>query len=186
MDRADKVTDAERLKRTPRHPEAFGIFYRRHIADVVGYFRRRTDSAELALDLAAETFARALETAPRFSARDAPAAAWLFAIARNLLTDSYRRGRVEDAARVRLQMQPLTITDVGAEMIEALTGAADAVQAIALDDTLPADQAQAIRAHMIDERPYAELAAELGCSAQVVRQRVSRGLRSLRRKVEDR
>ena len=45
---------------------------------------------------------------------------------------------------------------------------------------LPAEQAQAVRARIIDERDYPGIAAELACSQSVVRQRVSRGLVTLR------
>jgi RNA polymerase sigma-70 factor (ECF subfamily) len=38
----------------------------------------------------------------------------------------------------------------------------------------------AIEAHHLEERGYAEIAAELQCSESVVRKRVSRGLASLR------
>jgi DNA-directed RNA polymerase specialized sigma24 family protein len=50
-----------RLHRRKRPGDAFGQFYDRHVASVLAYFRRRTGDAELAMDLTAETFARALE-----------------------------------------------------------------------------------------------------------------------------
>ena len=46
-------------------PEAFALFYRRHVAGLLGYFLRRTDDPELAADLCAETFAAALDGAHR-------------------------------------------------------------------------------------------------------------------------
>ncbi|WP_371683492.1 sigma factor-like helix-turn-helix DNA-binding protein [Solirubrobacter soli] len=41
-------------------------------------------------------------------------------------------------------------------------------------------------ARVVDDRDYDEIATELDCSAQVVRQRVSRGLRTLRTHLEER
>ncbi|MGH2858758.1 MAG: RNA polymerase sigma factor, partial [Solirubrobacteraceae bacterium] len=52
-------------------------------------------------------------------------------------------------------------------------------------DELPATQRDAVLARVVDERPYAEIAAEMRCSELLVRQRVSRGLRTLRTKLED-
>ena len=52
--------DEQLLAATPTTPAAFAIFYRRHEAAVLGYFMRRSGNAELAADLAAETFAAAL------------------------------------------------------------------------------------------------------------------------------
>jgi RNA polymerase sigma factor (sigma-70 family) len=176
----DTLDDAELLERSGANPEAFGVFYRRHVGAVLGYFRGRTGDPQVALDLAAETFARALEAAPAFRRGRAPATAWLYAIARNLLTDSYRRGRVEDDARRRLAMQPLILTDEGLARVEALSEARDQLSDLVLEHVIPAEQLEAIQARVVDERPYEEIARTLRCSPQVVRQRVSRGLRALR------
>jgi len=47
-------------------------------------------------------------------------------------------------------------------------------------EALPDEQRDAVRAHVIHERSYSEIASELQCSEALVRQRVSRGLRALR------
>ena len=57
MERADPRSDGELLVATASDPEAFGLFYRRHVRGMLSFFRRRVGSAELALDLTAETFA---------------------------------------------------------------------------------------------------------------------------------
>jgi DNA-directed RNA polymerase specialized sigma24 family protein len=62
-------------------PEAFGIFYRRHVRGVLSFFRRRVRSAALAFELTAETFATALDVAPRYRPRPEPARGWLYGIA---------------------------------------------------------------------------------------------------------
>ena len=50
------LSDEDLLRRTVREPQAFDVFYLRHEAVVLAYFRRRTNSADVALDLTAETF----------------------------------------------------------------------------------------------------------------------------------
>jgi DNA-directed RNA polymerase specialized sigma24 family protein len=47
-------------------------------------------------------------------------------------------------------------------------------------EQLAPDQATAVRARVIDERPYGEIATSMRCSEAVVRKRVSRGLAHLR------
>jgi DNA-directed RNA polymerase specialized sigma24 family protein len=49
--------------------------------------------------------------------------------------------------------------------------------------TLPAEQRSAIRAHVIDERGYGDIANDLQVGEPVVRQRVSRGLAALRGRI---
>lgn len=172
-----ELNDDELLARTVRDPEAFGAFYRRHERPVLAYFRRRVGHPELAADLAAETFAAALIAAPKFRPGPTPAAAWLFGIARHKLLDSLARGRVEDHARRRLGLEPLVLADDALAAIETLESDL-AVRRVL--DNLPPDQAQAIQARVIDERPYGEIADELALSSSVIRKRVSRGLATLR------
>jgi DNA-directed RNA polymerase specialized sigma24 family protein len=103
---------------------------------------------------------------------------------RNLLTDSYRRGRVADDARRRLALEPMTVTDLGFERVEAAADAASELGAVDLDEVLSREQAGAVRARVLEDRSYEQIAQQLSCSPQVARQRVSRGLRNLRRRWE--
>jgi RNA polymerase sigma-70 factor (ECF subfamily) len=56
----DRLDDDELLALTPRRPEAFAVFYRRHEQALLGWLVRRTGDPELAADLSAETWAAAL------------------------------------------------------------------------------------------------------------------------------
>src|ERR1700760_4426670 len=84
----------------------FARFYRRREDAVLAFFLRRVGSADVALDLTAETFARALDGRRRFDASLGDAGGWLFGIARNVLASSVKRGRVDDSMRRRLKMEP--------------------------------------------------------------------------------
>jgi RNA polymerase sigma factor (sigma-70 family) len=172
--------DERLLALARQEPSAFGAFYRRHEDRMLSYFLSRVGDPEVAADLTAETFAAALASAHRFRPRRQPAAAWLFGIARNTLAMSRRRGRVEVRARRRLGMAPLVLTDELVERIEELDGTA-----LELVDGLPPDQRDAVRARVVDERDYDEIAKDMRCSEAVVRKRVSRGLGTLRARLED-
>jgi RNA polymerase sigma-70 factor (ECF subfamily) len=165
-------------------PEAFAVFYRRHVTALLGYFVRRTRDPELAADLCAETFAAALAGAHRFRPERGPAVAWLYGIARRLLAHARRRGAVEDRARRRLGMNPLALTDEALERIDALAAAEASATALhAALDALPADQREALEARVIDEREYDDLAVAFHTSESVIRKRVSRGLAGLRERM---
>lgn len=174
-------SDVQALRRTASEPEAFAAFYRRHAERVLQFFASRTAEPELAADLMAETFALALANSGKYRERDGPPIAWLFGIARNLLTDSYRRGAVIDRARQRLELEPVRLDDEDIIRIEQLAALPSVEQLLA---GLSDDEAAAVRARVVDERPYPEIATELRCSEAVVRQRVSRGLARLRATVE--
>lgn len=161
-------------------PDAFATFYRRYVRGVLGFFRRQVGSAEVALDLTAETFAAALEGASRYEHRGESARGWLYGIAWNKLHEAQRRRQVEDKVRRALGMAPIRLTDQGIERIEKLA-AGPALERL---EALPASQREAVRAHILEERSYTEIARQLHCSPSVVRQRVSRGVRAIRAKME--
>ncbi|MDO9353651.1 MAG: sigma-70 family RNA polymerase sigma factor [Solirubrobacteraceae bacterium] len=177
----DDLDDAELLLALRSQPEAFAALYRRYERPVLAWLVRRTGRADLAADLTAETFAGALESLRRDTGPSGPFAPWIFTIARNKLADTQRRGHAEDSARRRLEMDPVLLGPVELSAIDRL---ADDAVVLDLVSALPADQREAVVARIIDEKDYAEIAAELRCSELVVRKRVSRGLAGLRLRLE--
>jgi RNA polymerase sigma-70 factor (ECF subfamily) len=163
---------------------AFGELYRRHVRSLIAFFLHRTGSAEVAADLAHETWVAALQAIPRYRGAGTPAA-WLYGIARHKLALSRRHGRVEASARQRLALDPLELDEEDTQQIERLAAILP-IETPALDllERLPEPQREAIRARMLDEQEYPEIARDLQCSEAVVRQRVSRGLRTLREGLE--
>ncbi len=114
------LSDEALVRDLARSADAFVVLYRRYEQPVLAYFRRRTGDAELAADLTGEVFARALEGLRAGRELDGPFSAWLFGIARHVLVDSYRRGRVDDESRLRLAMEPIALTDQALERIDRL------------------------------------------------------------------
>jgi len=177
-----QVTDGELLRRTRcGDRDAFGVLYERRHELVLAFLLKRTRNPEAAMDLTAETFAAALlALADRPPDIDGSAAPWLLAIARNAMVDSFRRGTVESAARSRLALEPVQIDDSDIDRVLHIAAETDLL--IALADELPADQFEAVRAHILDEQGYAQIAQRLNCSQAVVRKRVSRAIGALREK----
>jgi len=186
MARLSRCSDAELLARTPTDARAFGVLYERWEGAMLGWLLRRTGDPDVVVDLAAEVFAAALGAADRFTPAggDESAGPWLFAIARNTLISSLRRGQVEQRARERLaHWEPLDLDGVDVQAIAALDGDGELTHAL---ERLPPAQREAVRLRVIDEREYDEIASELRCSSLVVRKNVSRGLRALRASTESR
>lgn len=169
-------SDTQLLMEARTCAEPFGVFYERHFASVLAFFRRRVPGPEEAFDLAAETFAAALAAVPRYRPGPEPPSAWLFSIARHKLSEALRTSRVQDEARRALAMQPIQLDEEAIEVIET-TASAPAVELL---ETLPPEQRAAVKAHHVEERGYPEIASELRCSESVVRKRVSRGLAAMR------
>jgi RNA polymerase sigma-70 factor (ECF subfamily) len=161
-------------------PAGFEELYARHVDMLLGFFARRTRDPELAADLTAETFAAALSSRRRYRPESGAAVAWLFGIAMKKLADAQRRGYAERRARRRMGMERIELTDADMARIDEL---GQSTTASALLEALAPDQRDAVRAHVLDERSYAEIAADEHVSEAVVRKRVSRGLASVRRRM---
>lgn len=179
------ATDDDLLIAAARgHVAAFERFYRRYQGPVIGYHLRRTGSPDLAFDLASETFAAVVASIDRFDPELGSAVGWLFGIASNKLRAAQRAGRVEQEARRRIRLERLVLEDADLTRVEELAGAHDEARLTALLAVLPTTQRDAILARVIDERAYSDIAEELQCSEAVVRQRVQRGLRFMRTRLE--
>jgi RNA polymerase sigma factor (sigma-70 family) len=177
------LPDEQLLALTPRHPDAFGTFYERHVRLVMGYLVRATGDAEQALDLTAEVFAAALVAAKRFK-QGPPASAWLVGIARNKVAAARRREARAYEARRKLGMSRLEFDDEeidrALEMLDA-----DRTDHLAALAELSKDEREAVHARVLDERDYADIAAAHGTSQAAIRQRVSRGLAKLAGRVRE-
>lgn len=155
VESSDHESDAELLASARSDPEAFGQFYDRYEAAVAGYFMRRTAAPEVAADLTAEVFAAALAAAARYRPDRPTAAVWLFTIARNTLATSARRGQVEALARRRVGVAPIELEEDSLARLAAAEGDRWVLEML---DALPTDQRDAIRARVLDERDYPEIA----------------------------
>lgn len=176
--------DEALIEGTALDPDCFALFYRRHAPAILAYFAARTQEPEDAADLMAETMAAALLGAGRFRRSKGPAVAWLYGIARNKLVDSLRRGRVETTALSKLGVRRISLDDDALDRILDLAEVGRNPSALAVMAGLPDEQREAVLARILEERPYREIANEAECSEALIRQRVSRGLRSLKNLME--
>ena len=175
-------SDVELIRLTDTEPEAFGELYRRHISAVVTYFARRTADAEVTAELAAETFAVALETRHRFDPARGKPVSWIFGIARNLLRQYWRHRSVDDRARRRAGIEG-EVDRVSIDELDRVISRLDAAPILPLLDSLPGRQADAVRLRILDHASYAHIGIVLGTTADNARLLVHRGLRTLGRRL---
>jgi RNA polymerase sigma factor (sigma-70 family) len=165
-----------------RDEAAFTELYRHYLPVILRWCLRETGNREIAADLSAEVFAAALISARRYRAQRGSVLAWLLGIAQNKLLESRRRKRVEDSARRRLGLEPMSLTDADLDRVEELASLDEEI--LELVEGLSAPLRQALAARVVHERSYEEIAFEMHCSPSVARQRVSRALKSLKSQME--
>lgn len=164
----------------------FRALYERHARRIYEWFANRTPSAEIAHDLTAETFAQALSARGRFrGSQRGAAAAWLQAIAMNMLRIYYRKNKVESGMRRKLGMTIPTYSVNDTDRVDDLAEveALAPLLASALR-SLTFEQRRAVEMRVMQQMSYDAIASKLDCTRATARMRVSRGLRNLNRFME--
>ncbi|MCW2993923.1 MAG: polymerase sigma factor [Conexibacter sp.] len=162
-------------------PSTFADVYVEYHEQVLRFFARRTLDPETAFDLMAETFAELFAHIDGFRGEtEEQGRAWMWTVARHQLYRWRERGIVERRSLERLGMPIASLGQVEYERIEDLADLQrvrpQLEQAL---DQLGSEQRQALQLRVLEHREYDDIAQQCGASEQVVRARVSRGLRQL-------
>jgi RNA polymerase sigma-70 factor (ECF subfamily) len=156
--------------------EAFGQLYDHYVTSVYRLAFYRLGSKQLAEDITAETFIRALRSISTFTWQGKDFGAWLSTIARNLIIDHYKSSRqrlelVVDAVPERTDAGPGPEGEVLANLSSATL--MRAVQA------LPPEQRDCILMRFMEGLSIAETARVLERSEGAVKQLQLRAVRNL-------
>src|SRR4029077_12755242 len=153
------------------------------------FIRRRVADPGEAEDILQEVFYE-LVAAYRLFEPVEEAGAWLFRVARNRITDFFRKKKPEampTSERIEGEGAPLRFEellpspDAGPEAAYARGVLLDEIEA-ALDE-LPAEQRAAFVGHELEGRSFKELAAEAGVSVNAMVLRKHHGVLYLRRRL---
>ena len=144
------------------------------------FIRSRVPDEEEAKDILQDVFYELIE-AYRLTKPVEQAGAWLFRVARNRITDLFRRKRPEpfDDGDGLLLEDILPSPDAGPEALYARSILLDEIEA-ALEE-LPSEQREIFVAHEIEGRSFAEMAAETGLSINTLLSRKRYAVLYLRR-----
>ena len=118
------------VEEAPASHAAFISLYDSYFSRVYNYIRYRSGDADIADDLTALVFEKALYNFHRYQPHRAPFSAWLFAIARNIVNSHLRQQRrhhttpletlPDQPAEEGLPETSLIITETSVELIVAL------------------------------------------------------------------
>jgi RNA polymerase sigma factor (sigma-70 family) len=148
------------------------------------FIRRRVPDEIDPEDLLQDVFSELVE-AYRLMKPIAHAGAWMMQVARNRITDLFRRKRPEaDSSADRLILEDLLPSpDAGPDALYArgiLMGEIEAALA-----ELPASQRDVFIGHEIEGRSFAEMAGESGVSVNTLLSRKHYAVRHLRRRLQE-
>ncbi|MCF6470797.1 RNA polymerase sigma factor [Nonomuraea sp. MG754425] len=160
-------------------PSAFEGFYRRHVDGVLRFVARRVSDPHLAADLTADIFLAVLDSADTYVAGRGSETAWLYGIARNVVSAQYRRAARETRATGRLAGRRLMDDDDLARMEERIDAERRTRGALAAMDGLPDGERAVLELVVIDQLTVTEAAGALGIRPVTARVRLHRARRAL-------
>jgi RNA polymerase sigma factor (sigma-70 family) len=150
---------------------------------LLAYIRRRVPSQIDAEDLLQDVFGELIE-AYRLMTPIAHAGAWMLRVARNRITDLFRReGRTPEQDSGLLLRDLIPSDEAGPEALLLRRVIIEEIEA-ALDE-LPENQRAVFIAHEIEGRTFADLAKETGMSINTLLSRKHYAVKHLRRRLEE-
>jgi RNA polymerase sigma factor (sigma-70 family) len=167
----------ERAEQDQRLAWAFERERRRLLAFIRGRIPDEIDAEDVLQDVFYE-----LVEAYRMMKPVAHAGAWMMQVAKNRITDLFRRGRKELVEDGRVLEDLLPSPDAGPDALYA-RGVLLAEIEGALDE-LPASQRQVFLAHEIDGRSFAEISAETGVGVNTLLSRKHYAVKRLRNRLQ--
>ncbi len=165
--------------------EAFGALVQRHHGLLHGLLRQRLGACGPVEDLLQDVFTKALGKLDGFGGRSS-FSTWAGAIAINLATDWQRK----QARRRRLAPTDGTGSDEvaaprSADGLSIVETRDEAARARAAMESLPLHVRTAVTLRVMEDHGYDVIAARLGAPVPTIRTWVSRGLKQVRRLLED-
>jgi RNA polymerase sigma-70 factor (ECF subfamily) len=158
-----------------KNPARFGELYELHFHRVYVFILRRVGDRDVAEELTADVFYKALANLQRFEWRGVPFSGWLFRIAANAIVDRSKRTAREVPGGDDPE-EPATETDLAEVEHRA--------RLFRLVHDLPSDQGRVLAMRFGEEKSIREIAQSLGRSEGAVKQLQCRGLQNLRTMIE--
>ncbi|WP_340379738.1 RNA polymerase sigma factor [Streptomyces sp. SS7] len=162
----------------------FEEFYRRHVDAVTRFVARRVDDPHTAADLTAEIFLAVLDSAHTYRPGLGSETAWLYGIARNVVSSERRRAAREAERDRRFSGRRLLEADDIARLEDKLDAESPGRRLLAALSRLPEGERAVIELVAVDQLTVTEAAAALGIRQVTARVRLHRARKALRAEAE--
>lgn len=175
-----KNEESALVERAKQDQDALGELYERYVDRIYNYLYYRTGNVHDAEDLTARVFVRAVRHIGNYEDRGAPFSAWLYSIARNMLSNWYR----DRSKHKVLPIESIAQHSSGDGPERRTEQSEDRDALLAAIRRLPADRQELLVLKYVEQLPNAEIGQLMGRSEGAIKALYHRTLLSLRDDME--
>ncbi|MBS3975607.1 MAG: RNA polymerase sigma factor [Syntrophomonadaceae bacterium] len=189
-DAAGLENEKKLVEQAKHDPAAFGRLYEQNYDSILNYALRRTGDIQVAQDITAETFLKALKDIGKFKWQNVPFSAWLFKIATNEIAAWFRKGSYKSVSLEKLRdegFEPISGDDVEQEAIAAQEEILRSQEFLAVRkkiDLLPQKYQEVIALRFFAGKQIAEIGQILDKPEGTIKSLLHRGLERLKKEFQ--
>jgi RNA polymerase sigma-70 factor, ECF subfamily len=166
------------IEAAQKEPQQFSVLYNRYYDPVFRFVYRRLDSKDLAADICAQVFLKAMTHLGTYKHRGLPFACWLYRIAGNELRQLFRNSsrhrtlNIETSGMQRMmeELEENSLDEYHAKMLRVLP-------------ELPEDELQLVEMRYFEKRHFKEIGEILGITENNAKVRLYRILDKMKKKI---
>lgn len=162
-----------------------GEYYRRHVDDVTRFVARRFNDPHTVADVVADVFLAVVDSGDAYRSAARDERAWLFGVARHVVSAEYRRADRADSLTSRIAGHRLLESDDIGRLEDRLIAENSGRALIAAMSGLPERQRAVLELVAVDGLAVSEAATALGISSVTARVALHRARTALRRALPD-
>lgn len=155
---AEQIMTEEALVQAAQHDSRkFEALYNKYFEPVFRFVYQRVEQKQNAADITSQVFLKAMLNLPKYEYRGLPFNAWLFRIAKNELTDMFRKRRVERVINVETDALKEVMDEMKEDSYEIYYGKLTGVMKTLKDEDL-----DLVEMRFFEKRSFKEIGDILG------------------------
>jgi len=185
--KADLENERKLAELAKSDPESFGRLYELNYDQIFAYVLKRTADTQVAQDITAETFFKALKNIQNFKWQNVPFSAWLYRIAINEINLWHRKGNYKAISLDSLKdkgFEPISDDDMEDELLRAQQSLESHEQYMLIQkelELIPAKYREVIALRFFAGKQLSEISQILGKPEGTVKSLLHRGLERLKK-----
>ncbi len=173
-------TEFKQIEAAKLDARQFAPLYNKYYKQIFAYIYQRMNDKEVAFDLTAQVFLKALLNIGKYEFKGVPFSSWLFRIAHNELMQLFRDKKVQRA----IHANSIDVRNIFEEIEEGYKIEYQGL-VIKLIKQLPEDELQLVEMRFFEKRPFKEIAEILNLTETNAKVKLYRILEKLKKVISE-